>query len=100
MSNIETNRKIEELRTSLTEKLGELHRRATSAKETLSPWHHWKNPWVRIGIGAVIGFAVGRRRPAEARTHESLVHSIVRAGLSAAAAVLVTRSLAKPGGDA
>ena len=100
MSAAETNRNIEELRSSLTEKLGELHRRATHAKLVLSPSTYWKNPWIRLGIGAAIGFAIVDRRPAGARTHEPLVHAIVRAGLCAAASALVARSLAVPRGDA
>src|SRR3954471_14961141 len=100
MSDAETNRHIDELRGNLTEKLGELHRRATHVKLALSPSTYWNNPWIRIGIGAAIGFALVDRRPAAARTHEGLVHAIVRAGLCAAASALVARSLAVPRGDA
>jgi hypothetical protein len=100
MSDAETSHNIEELRGGLTEKLGELHRRATHAKLVLSPGTYWKNPWIRLGIGAAIGFVMIDRRPAAARTHEPLVHAIVRAGLCAAASALVARSLAVPRGDA
>lgn len=86
---------VEELRGSLTEKLGELHRRATHAKVVFSPSTYWKSPWIRLGVGAAIGYAITRRNNAN-RTHEGLVHAIVRAGLSAAASALVIRALATP----
>ena len=88
------DRTIDELRISLADKLGELHRRASHAKLALSPATYWHNPWVRLGIGVAIGFAVGHRRRASTRTHEGLLHAIVRAGLSAAASALVVQSLA------
>jgi hypothetical protein len=59
----------------------------------LSPATYWKSPWIRLGIGAAIGFAMVDRRPAVAHTHERLVHAIIRAGLCAAASALVARSL-------
>jgi hypothetical protein len=100
MSDAETNHHIDELHNNLTEKLGELHRRAAHAKRVLSPSTYWNNPWIRLGIGAAIGFAIADRRPAAARTHEGLVHAVVRAGLCAAASALVARSLAIPRDDA
>jgi hypothetical protein len=98
MPDSETTKKLDDLRTNLTDKLGELHRRATHAKLVLSPWSYWKNPWVRLGIGAAVGFVLGQR--STGRTHESLAHAVVRAGLSAATAVLVTSALTQSRGDA
>ena len=87
---------IDELRGNLTEKLGELHRRATRARVVLSPSTYWDNLWVRVGIGVAIGYAMRRRPGTAVPNHESLVHAIVRAGLSAAASGLVIRALAAP----
>jgi hypothetical protein len=98
MPDTDTSGKLEDLRNNITDKLGELHRRATHAKLVLSPSSYWKNPWVRLGIGAAVGLVLGQR--STGRTHESLAHAVVRSGLSAAAAVLVTRALTQPrGGD-
>jgi len=85
--------RIDELRTNLSDKLAELHRRAVRAKQLVTPSTYWKSPWVKAGIGVAIGYALlTRRRDA---THESLVHAIVRSALSAATSVLVTRALVK-----
>jgi hypothetical protein len=98
MTDPETLLRVEQLRGSLGDKLGELHRRASELKRALTPSSYWRNPWVRFAVGATIGFALsgGRRGP---RTHESLVHAMVRAGLSAAVGAIVTRQLALPPGD-
>ena len=88
---------LDVLRASLSEKVGELHRRVTHAKQVLSPSTWWHNPWVRIGIGVAVGLALLSRRKSDA--HEGLVHAMVRSGLSAAVAALVTRQLALPAGD-
>jgi hypothetical protein len=97
MSDLETNQKIDDLRHDLAEKLGELHRRAVHTKQVLSPSTYWNNSWIRLGIGAAVGFALGSYRRGAARTHEGLVHSIVRAGLGAAVTSVVTRALATKG---
>ncbi|HEX4423747.1 MAG TPA: hypothetical protein VH165_37810 [Kofleriaceae bacterium] len=93
MATLDTIHKIDELRGSLADKLGELHRRATYAKRLLTPATYWRNPWARLGLGAAIGFLVasGRRNPNA--VHEGLLHAMVRSGLSAAVAALVSRSL-------
>jgi hypothetical protein len=95
MSDPEMDRKIEQLRRDLTEKLGELRRRAADAKLVLSPSTYWRSPQIRIAIGFAIGFAIGARRPAAAEVgaREGLLRAIVRTGLCAAASALVTRSL-------
>ena len=100
---------MDALRDSLAEKLNELHRRATHAKQLLTPDTYWKNPWIRFGLGAAVGLAVGlsgRRRgePGVQLAHESLGRTLLRAGLSAALTSVVTRALTPrslpPGNDA
>ncbi|MBA3540479.1 MAG: hypothetical protein H0T79_12790 [Deltaproteobacteria bacterium] len=101
MANTETALKIDELRQNLNEKLGELHRRANHTKDVLTPSTYWKNPWVRVGIAAALGFVVGdlRRRPSE-RTYEGMTHAVLRAGLATAASALVARWMAASDRDA
>src|ERR1700712_4150339 len=99
----DTLRNIEDLRASLSERLEELHRRANTATAMLSPlkrWRetYWRNPMVRFGLGAVMGFAIGGRRAGTAQ-HEGILHAIVRAGLMAATTSLVTRALTAGSGD-
>ena len=96
----QSTRKIEDLRTDLTDKLGELHRRARHARAVLSPSTYWKNPWIRLGIGVAIGFALrGRRDSVAPQTHEGLAHAVIRAGLSTTATILVTQLFATPRSD-
>jgi hypothetical protein len=90
---------IEQLRGSLADKLGELHRRASELKQRLTPSSYWRNPWVRFAAGATIGFVLAGNRRSQ-RGHEGIIHAMVRAGLSAAVGAIVTRSLALPPGDA
>ncbi|MEO8706741.1 MAG: hypothetical protein ABI867_42335 [Kofleriaceae bacterium] len=60
MADLQSTQRIEELRTSLGEKLEELHRRAKHTKAILSPSTYWQNPWVRVGIGFALGWFVAR----------------------------------------
>ena len=92
---------IDTLRSNLTEKLGELHRRATRTRVLLSPSTYWHNPWVRLGIGATIGFAIGHRSSTSSsdRPYEGLVHAMIRSGLAAAVGSLVARSITAPPSD-
>jgi hypothetical protein len=85
---------VDVLRANLDEKLAELKRRAVHAKEVLTPATYLQNPWVRIGIAAAVGFAIG----AGARRDggEGLFHSILRAGLSSAGVVVVQKLLTAP----
>jgi hypothetical protein len=99
MPNPETTHELDELRDNVTAKLGELHRRATHARLALSPSSYWRQPWLRLGLGVALGYAIGRRAtttlgtPGTPAAHETIVHAVLRAGLAAAAAVLVTRAL-------
>ncbi|MDB4963554.1 MAG: hypothetical protein JWP01_3553 [Myxococcales bacterium] len=100
MSDIPSTPKIEELRSRIGDKLAEIQRRAAHAKELVTPSTYWNNPWVRLGLGVVIGYAFGsRRRDGDGSSHEGLVHSVVRSGLGAAVSVLVGRTLALPPGE-
>lgn len=94
MADPQTNRNIEELRASLSDKLEELHRRASTVTRVLAPSTYWNDPVVRFGIGVAIGLMVGSRGRASSASHEGLVHAIVRAGLTAATTALITRTLA------
>jgi|SRR4051794_6843306 hypothetical protein len=98
MADLATVQRIEQLRSSLGDKLAELQRRANHAKERLTPSYYWRNPWVRFGVGAVIGLALAGRRRGQPGS-EGLLHSMIRAGLSAAVTGVITRSLALPPGD-
>jgi hypothetical protein len=91
MADSHTNRTIEDLRTHLSEKLEELHRRASTASQALAPATYWRDPWVRFGLGVVLGLALAGRRRGSGP--ESLVHAVVRAGLTATTSALVTRAL-------
>jgi|GEM_PF-6979929 len=94
MADSQTNRNIEELRASLSDKLEELHRRASTVTKVLTPTTYWNDPVVRFGIGVALGLMVGSRGRASDASHEGLFHAIVRAGLTAATTALVTRALA------
>jgi hypothetical protein len=94
MADSQTNRNIEELRASLSDKLAELHRRASRATRVLTPSTYWDDPVVRFGIGVAIGLMVGSRGRSASASHEGWFHAIVRAGLTAATTALVTRTLA------
>lgn len=61
------------------------------------------NPWARFGIGAAVGlglgFALGRlTASSDGKRHETITHAIVRAGLAAAAGLLVRNALEKRAG--
>ena len=52
-------RSVDELRDALTEKLGELHRRAVHAKHVVTPATYFANPWTKLGLALVAGVVVG-----------------------------------------
>ena len=55
----ERERSVDELRDSLNEKLGELHRRAVHAKQVVTPATYFDNPWTTLGLALVAGVVVG-----------------------------------------
>lgn len=85
------NQKIDDLRTSLADKLDELHRRANVATDVLSAARHLREPLVRFGIGVLIGFAFGRSTRSSDST--SRVTDIVRFGLTIATSALVAHAV-------
>lgn len=87
-----STRSLEELRSGLNDKLGELHRRANHAKDAFSPSTYLANPWVRLGLAFGAGFLVGSRLRGTASG--GILHTIVRAGLGAAVSALVGSALA------
>lgn len=93
MSEGASQAEVDALRANLDEKLAELKRRAVHAKEVLTPATYLQSPWVRVGIAAAVGFALGA---SSRRDGEDLLHSVLRAGLSAAGVVAVQKLLTAP----
>jgi hypothetical protein len=101
---IDTSSRIALARDHLTAKLGELRRREVRVRTVLSPFRHLANPWLRIGIAAVVGYRLGRPRPAPApdtagltpARSETLVRAVVRASLVAVAQSVVRRLVSGP----
>jgi hypothetical protein len=93
----DTASRIELARDGLTAKLGELRRREASVRAVLSPIRHLANPWLRIGVAAVIGYRLGRPGPVRAAVEtaparsETLLGAIVRASLIVVAQAVVRR---------
>jgi hypothetical protein len=93
--------KIADVRRDLTEKLEELQRRGTRARAALSPSTYLRNPWLRIGLGFVVGYAIGHRTSSEGAGSEhatrlagsSLVRGVVRASLLAAFEALLREAV-------
>jgi len=61
------------------------------------------NPWARFGIGIAVGigvgFALGRlTASSDGKRHETITHAIVRAGMAAAAGLLVRNAIEKSAG--
>jgi hypothetical protein len=80
-------RSLDDLRRDLTDKLGELHRRATHAKHALSPSTYWQSPWLRVGLGLVGGLVIGGQL--RGVTRGGVLRAIAFVGLGA----IVGRSL-------
>jgi hypothetical protein len=102
----DTASRIARAHDGLTTKLTELRRREARVRTALSPIRHLANPWLRIGVAALIGYRLGRpdpvRETAPARS-ETLLGAIVRASLVVVAQAAVRRALAEfiaDGGEA
>lgn len=99
----DTTSRIALARHNFTAKLGELRRREASVRAVLSPIRHLANPWLRIGVAALIGYRLGRRHPVcaaiettparSAARSETLFGAIVRASLVVVAQAVVRRVL-------
>ena len=85
---------IEVARSNLTAKLAELRRRESHVRSAIAPLRHLANPWLHLGIAAVIGYRLGRRPRSAAAPIPStptMTGTIVRAGIVAAAEAIVRR---------
>jgi len=97
----DTTWRIALARDRLTAKLGELRRREARVRRLLSPISQLANPWLRIGVAAIIGYRLGRPDPSPAAVgptparSETLVRVIVRASLVAVAQAVVRRVVAE-----
>jgi hypothetical protein len=80
------DRRVDALRARLATNLGELQRRATRARELISPRTYLENRWVQLGLGLAAGYLAGRRRAPRLLTDgsasrgqpETLAHAVVR----------------------
>ena len=85
-------------REGLIEKLGELRRRGTRARALLRPSRYLDNPWLRLGVGIALGYAIRARRaahhalPAAPAAREDVVVEIVKTGVVALAKAVVRRT--------
>lgn len=84
-------RSVDELRDSLTEKLGELHRRAVHAKQVVTPATYLDNPWTKVGLALVTGFVVG-----DQLKRGGVLGTLALLGLGAAAYHVTSRSAQAP----
>ena len=84
-----THAELDALRANLDEKLAELKRRATHAKVVLTPATYLDDPWVRCGIAAVLGFAIG----------SGSQRTLLRAGLGLATIVVAQKLLSHAAKD-
>jgi hypothetical protein len=84
-------------RDSLTAKLGELRRREAHVRAVLSPVRHLANPWLYVGIAAVVGYRLGRPDPVQSAVattpppRETVIQAIVRASVVAIAQAVARR---------
>lgn len=95
----DTASRIALARADLTAKLVELRRREAQVRTALSPIGYFANPWLQVGLAAVIGYRLGRPAPvrmavatAPARA-ETLIQALVRASLVVVAQAVVRRML-------
>jgi protein gp37 len=103
LDSTDTTSRIALARGNLTAKIGELRRREARVRTVLSPLRHLANPWLHVGAAALIGYRIGRPRPAPAAVatiaagSETLLGAIVRASLVAVAQAVVRRVVAEVG---
>jgi hypothetical protein len=81
-------------RENLRAKLAELRKHEKQVRT--SPLRYLTNPWVHLGIAAIIGYGLGRRSryaPAAVAPTEPMTHAIIRAGILALGQTLVRRAV-------
>ena|ERR1044071_4471318 len=90
-------------RDNLTAKLVELRRREAHVRTAVAPLRYLANPWLHLGIAAVIGYRLGRPSRSVApvasapASGETLTHAVVRASLVAITQAFVGRALVSLG---
>ncbi len=94
----DTNARIAAARDRLAAKLAELQHRVTAARELVSPATYLANPWVRFGLGAAVGFLIGRAPKrlttgAPATADEGIVRATLRTTLISLASSFVSRAI-------
>src|SRR5438046_216928 len=95
---MDTHESITQARASLGAKLTELRRRETHVRTAVAPIRYLANPWLHVGIAALVGYRLGRPRRNIARVEptlggETMTHAILRAGVIALAQALVRRAV-------
>jgi hypothetical protein len=101
----DTTSRIALARDSLAVKLAELRRREEHVRTVLSPIGQLWNPWLRVGVAALVGYRLGRPSPLRAAVAtapaqpETLIHAIVRASLVVVAQAVVRRVVVQLVGD-
>lgn len=85
---LESDRRIKQAKSHLSERLHELERRIENVKVDLDPREWIHNPWARAGVAFAVGYLLGR-------THilRPLIGAVVSAGATAVARELVSRQL-------
>jgi hypothetical protein len=100
------DRRIEEARARLATHLGELQDRVTRAREMISPGTYLRSPWLKLGIGVALGYAVGRRRRPRLLTHggdpprapapsSGIVGAAIRTAVTALVGAAIERAVAR-----
>jgi hypothetical protein len=98
---VSLDRRLDALRARLAVNLGELQRRATHARELISPRTYLENRWVQLGLGLAAGYMLGRRRTprlltagsASSAAPETLVHALLRSTVMTLATAAIRRAI-------
>ncbi|MEJ7597405.1 MAG: hypothetical protein WKG01_05800 [Kofleriaceae bacterium] len=92
--------RIAEARTRLSANLGALQQRLTRARVLTSPGTYLRSPWLKVGLGLVAGYLVGRPSrkqrptPVAASASAGLVHAAARAAVTSLAGMVIQRLMA------
>jgi hypothetical protein len=90
--------RIVDSRERLALKLVELQRRVTRARTLLSPRTYLDSPWIRVGVGIVVGYLLGRvgtRTSADDRdgAHDGIVLAAFRTSMMTLASAVIRRAI-------